>query len=169
MATIRSSTYVWDVSWNLPRDGEPLDGDTHNSCFSDSASPKNYGTLRARMQGRKPASYWINKPRANLPRRAGECEISYSHTLISSEAPHIHSKENFYRLHLERYGHCSWCRWVRTPLAPFRKEARRERPIMNSNREVGNSLMPGVLARYRYFLLWRTKGKIQVTIHPFRL
>lgn len=25
---------------------------------------------------------------------------------------------------------------------------------MSSNREVGNSLMPGVLARYGYFLLW---------------
>ena len=30
---------------------------------------------------------------------------------------------------------------------------------MNSNREVGNSLMPGELARYGYFLLWGTKGK----------
>ena len=48
--------------------------------------------------------------------------------------------------------------------APFRKEARREGPIMN--REVGNSLMPGNLARYEYVLLWEAKGKEQVTIHP---
>ena len=114
-------------------------------------------------QGRKPASYWINKPQANLPRRASECKINYSHHIfVSSEESCTHFDGEFVLIG------CAWGGMVTVPgwglFAPFRKEARREGPIMN--REVGNSLMPGNLARYEYVLLWEAKGKGQVTIHP---
>lgn len=132
--------------------------------FNNTAS-KDYGTLARKAE--PCASYWINKPQANLPRRASGCEINYSHIfcIFRGKYPARSFKGGI------RIG-CAWrgvvtvpgVLWVWAPFAPFRKEARREGPIING--EVGNSLMPGDLVRYGYR---KTKGKTQVTIHPSQL